>query len=429
MTSVEELSKLVQQLQDENKDLQSRILKLTAERNTAASQTSKWNLPLLKNASPAVTKPNTTQPPTKKRNVDELNSSTDSEEGKQGGSDHSSAKAEMKPPPIYVNGIVNMREFEKFLSSEVKQCPRKALANGDLKISCANVDQYRLLMGSLSEEVKHRKNQGMGKITYHTYQLKQDKPYVVYARNLHPTTDIEEIKENLLESGHVVRNIINVKAKRKINNKSVLMPLSLFRIELEPNSNNRNIYEVTHILYHKIKIEPPRSKKELPQCTNCQQIGHTKGYCARQPKCVKCGKNHHTTLCRKALNDPCKCANCGGEHTANWRGCPFYQSKVNATLKPKQTVTQRTQQKTNKPATKITDGKSYAAVTTPRSRQAVEVASQSKEGEPTLRDMYNLLIELRSNMSLQNERITRLEIDRQQSKKDTLRNKTWQIQH
>ncbi|KAL1130455.1 hypothetical protein AAG570_011703 [Ranatra chinensis] len=38
-----------------------------------------------------------------------------------------------------------------------------------------------------------------------------------------------------------------------------------------------------------VSVEEPYKKTEIPQCQNCQQYGHTKGYCNYGPKCVKCG--------------------------------------------------------------------------------------------------------------------------------------------
>ena len=37
---------------------------------------------------------------------------------------------------------------------------------------------------------------------------------------------------------------------------------------------------------------------------------------------MKCDGNHNTRACVKAAGTPPKCTNCGGEHPANYRGCP-----------------------------------------------------------------------------------------------------------
>jgi hypothetical protein len=47
----------------------------------------------------------------------------------------------------------------------------------------------------------------------------------------------------------------------------------------------------------KVKIEPPKQKRNIAQCANCQRYGHTKIYCHLKPKCVKCAGSQSTTQC------------------------------------------------------------------------------------------------------------------------------------
>lgn len=74
----------------------------------------------------------------------------------------------------------------------------------------------------------------------------------------------------------------------------------------------------------KLKSSLPR-KKTVVQCTRCQRYGHTKAYCRRQYRCVKCGDDHDTSTCTKTRDTAPKCALYGGEHPAYYRGCTIYQ--------------------------------------------------------------------------------------------------------
>ena len=59
------------------------------------------------------------------------------------------------------------------------------------------------------------------------------------------------------------------------------------------------------------------------QCFKCQKLGHIAKYCKGRVVCLVCSGPHKHTEC--TVKDDCtkqKCANCGGEHTANYRGCP-----------------------------------------------------------------------------------------------------------
>jgi len=49
------------------------------------------------------------------------------------------------------------------------------------------------------------------------------------------------------------------------------------------------------------------------------------------PKCVKCDQQHASKDCPKPASSPPKCVNCGGEHPANFTGCPQYLQQRNYT--------------------------------------------------------------------------------------------------
>ena len=118
----------------------------------------------------------------------------------------------------------------------------------------------------------------------------------------------------------MVRNIIDVRYRQK-------KPLNLFYVDLEPAKNNKDIHSLTAIQYKIIYFEPPRtSKHHIPQCTGCQQYGHTQKYCNKPYACVKCCGHHNSAACAKPRNTPGKCALCGRAHPANYKGCEYYHT-------------------------------------------------------------------------------------------------------
>jgi hypothetical protein len=75
-----------------------------------------------------------------------------------------------------------------------------------------------------------------------------------------------------------------------------------------------------------VRFEPPRPKRNLPQCGKCQRYGHTQVYCYHSPRCVKCVGNHFTKLCsRKEKSEHVKCVLCDGSHPASYKGCTVYK--------------------------------------------------------------------------------------------------------
>ena len=103
----------------------------------------------------------------------------------------------------------------------------------------------------------------------------------------------------------------------------------MFYVDLEPKENNKETYNLKYLNNMKINVEPPY-KKIPPYSVQDVSYGHSKTYCTRPYKCVKCGGNHMTTEYQKPRETPAKCALCSGQHTANYKGCTVYKDLQNA---------------------------------------------------------------------------------------------------
>lgn len=216
-----------------------------------------------------------------------------------------------KAPPLYVDKVGNIQPLLKMLDKIADgNYEVKVLSNEQVRIQPATTELYTKIVKGLQEK----------NTEFYTYRLKQDRPFKVVLKNLHPSTDIDEIKTEIETHGHKVTNIWNVKQR------STKKPLPIYFVEIEANTNNKLIYDIKTLLHCRIVIEPPRPKREIPQCGNCQQYGHTKKYCFRQPKCIKCAGDHASINCeRKGRSDSVKCVLCEGNHPANYKGCSIYK--------------------------------------------------------------------------------------------------------
>jgi len=83
--------------------------------------------------------------------------------------------------------------------AEDEQYFTKSTTNNVIKLTSSIPDTHRYL-------IKHFKEND---IFFHTYQLKEERTYRVVLKYLHQTTDVKDIRQELLEMGHVVRNIVN----------------------------------------------------------------------------------------------------------------------------------------------------------------------------------------------------------------------------
>jgi len=214
------------------------------------------------------------------------------------------------PPPIFIKNVIDFPALCTALTEEIGVdnfiCKS---SNDSLKIQTSSPAAYRALVHYLKAE----------EAEFHTYQLKEDKPLRVVIRNLHPSTPLDLIKDELQVRLFEVRQVTNVLHRVNKNR------LPLFFVDLEPTHRSKEIFQLTSFLHTKIKIEEPFKPKIISQCYNCQQYGHTKAYCGYQPRCVRCGDDHLSPDCPNSRDVPPKCALCSGNHPANYRGCTIHK--------------------------------------------------------------------------------------------------------
>lgn len=216
-----------------------------------------------------------------------------------------------KPPPIFVDKVGNIQPLMSLLSQCVpNQYEIKSLRNDQIKIMSKTHETYKVIV----EELQKKDTE------FHTYKPKNERGFKVILKNIHPTVDVEELKDELLKEGHEATNVWNIK------NRYSKKPLPLFEITLSTKPNNKNIFSVTRLMNTIVKFEAPRPKKTIPQCANCQQYGHTKTYCRKKSVCIKCAGSHDSKSCvRKNWASEVKCALCEGNHPANYKGCNIYK--------------------------------------------------------------------------------------------------------
>jgi hypothetical protein len=107
-------------------------------------------------------------------------------------------------------------------------------------------------------------------IIHHIYQPKENRAFRVAIKHLHHSTNLKEIEQELNMEGYKARNILNARSRLTKE------PLTLFFVDLEPATNNKDIYKIVKIQNKAIEIEPPRKIKGNAQCMRCQQYGYTK---------------------------------------------------------------------------------------------------------------------------------------------------------
>lgn len=213
-----------------------------------------------------------------------------------------------KSPPIFISHVQSIKPLQDALNEVAPdRYLIKSLANNQVKVQPKSSVDYLPIITMLKQKDTR----------FYTYQLKQEKPYHVVLKNVHPSTNTDDIKNELQALGHKVTRISNIQQH------ATRRALPMFFVDLKVAENNKEIYNVKRLLHMVVAFEPPRKHREIPQCMRCQQYEHTKNYCFNNPVCVKCAENHLTSACSiTSKTKHVKCANCGGAHPASYKGCP-----------------------------------------------------------------------------------------------------------
>jgi hypothetical protein len=225
-----------------------------------------------------------------------------------------------KPPPIYIrekstSGLVNTL-IGLIGKDSFHIIPLVRGTINEIKLQTKTEDNYRKVTNYLTAQ----------KTGFYTYQLKSSKGLQVVLKGIESDVTPEEITEALKEKGFCAKSVFNFKNRNR-------QPQPLFKIELVPENKHLKknevhpIYKLQLLLHRRITVEEPHKRNAPVQCTNCQEYGHTRSYCTLRPVCVVCGDLHDSTHCPtdKEKASEKKCNNCGGNHTANYRGCPIYK--------------------------------------------------------------------------------------------------------
>ena len=181
-------------------------------------------------------------------------------------------------------------------------------------------------------------------------------------KDLHHSINPVDIIKDLNQNGLKAKNATNkqkwLTAEQKKDRRALglkeVVPLDMFIVSFDRETDIDKIYNIKTVMSSKVKIEPMRKNKTIPQCKRCQDYGHTQNFCAKTPRCVKCGKQHLTFDCHKPLNSQPKCVHCGENHPANYRGCEVYKDLMkhrNNSAKTQTQLVQQTRQERNKEVT------------------------------------------------------------------------------
>ncbi|CAH0389637.1 unnamed protein product [Bemisia tabaci] len=308
-------------------------------------------------------------------------------------------KKNVSPPPFRISEVDNIKSIISLIDAipekgENFKFSLKSLNNNVVKVFPENQETWEKCGKTFQE----------ANLQFVTYENKITRPIKVVVRGLHQSTPVEEIIDDLKDKGFKAIGASNVKIVEWIEIqqpqpnqqaqvdpsqqvyqkqfKKKLIGLPIFHILFENTQDVEEIFSIKSILHTRIVVEPLKKGDDVvPQCLRCQAYGHTRKYCFRAPRCVRCAGDHFSDKCElgKFTKDPL-CVNCGEKHPANYRGCAVAKAIQKQRRKPiekdgKDKKNNREEIKTQAPPPKPNTGRGYA--------QAVNGANNGRNSHNT----------------------------------------------
>ena len=158
---------------------------------------------------------------------------------------------------------------------------------------------------------------------FFTFNPNKEKITIFVLRGLLPSTGCSEEIAGLREKRVEISRARHIKRNSIVDGVRSVSLLALWVISvLKTHENVEELKIINSILKFVVRIQEYKVTNKLVQCFRCQGFLHLAEYCNIKDKCVKCARDHPPRTCIKDVVQPVKCANCNGQLSSSYMGCP-----------------------------------------------------------------------------------------------------------
>jgi hypothetical protein len=188
---------------------------------------------------------------------------------------------------------------------------------------------------------------------------------------------------------------------RRDKTSQILQQYPVFIVTFREGTDFREVYKIKYLCHCIIHWEKYRAKRPIQQCFSCQKYRHSSAYCGLPAKCVKRKQAHQTQSCQKPPSEPPACVNCGGEHPANYTGCPIYKKVLESRTRKRLTPPNRTSQQALSRTYFPSLGQPQRNINTARTWAQVVLQNPDRQEETSLPSLLGALKSILSSLNLQ----------------------------
>lgn len=218
------------------------------------------------------------------------------------------------PPPIVVRGRLHLAEVRTLVAANHIKVRAYDDKPGGLKVFTETPDDFRKLRDILKDS----------ELSFHLFQLQDEKELKIVIRGIPQDITIEEVEEDLKRQGFVFSSVTRMRRGTK------LYPMMM--LNAPKSEDGRRCFDIKHVLQLRVNVEPKRKPTGGVQCFKCQRYGHVSYRCFGEVRCAFCLNNHPAGECTQPRGPglPAKCVNCQGDHPAFASSCKNHPTQIAA---------------------------------------------------------------------------------------------------
>jgi hypothetical protein len=234
--------------------------------------------------------------------------------------------------PIFVSEASDTRGFRTWLRTHCPNSLSAQLKAEKLTIVPGTAVGLRATMSVL------RSLDGSKGVSFHTFSLPEDRQVRLLIKNLGRQMPESVVRQELEDLGICVQGVMQLRSRCRDLDASKDRPLiPHFTVSVARGPGVQKVPSFFELCSLRVSVEKYVAPKGSVQCKRCQRFGHTQRNSSYPPRCVACGDTHKSGECSTPQQQLKSCS-CGGNHTANYRGCSKWKEAKAALAKqvPKQ---------------------------------------------------------------------------------------------
>jgi hypothetical protein len=158
-------------------------------------------------------------------------------------------------------------------------------------------------------------------VIFHIFSLPEDKCVRLLIKNLGRRMPETVVRKEFEALGTCVHGVLHLYSRLRDQDPEKDGPATpYFIVTMARGTDVSRVSAITQVCRLRITVQSYTAPRRPLQCRRCQRFGHTQRGSSYAPRGIAFAEAHLSHAC-STPKQQLQCCSCGGNHTANYRGC------------------------------------------------------------------------------------------------------------